>query len=177
MSRDSTHTHLHMHHPSHADLLEEFTLPLSSHPLPPLRAHHPYNSVLHAPPPHHHHHPAHPYPSHFTTASAPAAPTTAALPATHLASATTHASGALIAHDELDVPAHLLPPNPEDEDDVVPEMHAAFGIVGAMGGRGERAWRDFGALEEMVKGVGVKEEAVATGAMAGRGAAGGRLPR
>lgn len=55
--------------------------------------------------------------------------------------------------------------NPEDEDDVVPDMHAAFGInralgqgqegasgaggVGTMGQRREPVWRDFG-LEELV---------------------------
>lgn len=58
-----------------------------------------------------------------------------------------------------------MPVNPEDEDDVVPDMHAAFGInralgqgqegggVGPAGGAGharEPAWRDFG-LEELVR--------------------------
>ncbi len=60
-----------------------------------------------------------------------------------------------------------MPVNPEDEDDVVPDMHAAFGInralgqgqegttggVGAAAGAGharEPAWRDFG-LEELVR--------------------------
>lgn len=65
-----------------------------------------------------------------------------------------------------------MPVNPEDEDGVVPDMHAAFGIARAMGqagvpesggersGRGvlggqsrEDAWRDFG-LDELVAGVG-----------------------
>lgn len=63
-----------------------------------------------------------------------------------------------------------MPVNPEDEDGVVPDMHAAFGIVRAMGqsgapdqtgersGRGWNTnlrgeeWRDFG-LEELVGGV------------------------
>lgn len=54
--------------------------------------------------------------------------------------------------------------NPEDEDDVVPDMHAAFGInralgqgqesiggaAGAAGQAREPAWRDFG-LEELVR--------------------------
>lgn len=51
-----------------------------------------------------------------------------------------------------------MPVNPEDEDDVVPDMHAAFGINRALGqgqegGGGqtrEPAWRDFG-LEELVR--------------------------
>jgi len=65
-----------------------------------------------------------------------------------------------------------MPLNPEDEDGVVPDMHAAFGIARAMGqagvpessgersGRGllggqgrEDVWRDFG-LDELVAGVG-----------------------
>ncbi|EEY20429.1 conserved hypothetical protein [Verticillium alfalfae VaMs.102] len=33
--------------------------------------------------------------------------------------------------DEVYVPAHLQPVNPEDEDDVVPDQHAAFGITKA----------------------------------------------
>ena len=63
-----------------------------------------------------------------------------------------------------------MPINPEDEDDVVPDMHAAFGINRAMGqtgmpapsgersgrgnlgGRAEEVWRDLG-LEELVNGV------------------------
>lgn len=64
-----------------------------------------------------------------------------------------------------------MPINPEDEDDVVPDMHAAFGINRAMGqtgmpsasgeqsgrgilgsGRTEPVWRDLG-LEELVDGV------------------------
>lgn len=59
-----------------------------------------------------------------------------------------------------------MPVNPEDEDDVVPDMHAAFGINRALGqgqegagsgggGAGqtrEPAWRDFG-LEELVRGA------------------------
>lgn len=62
-----------------------------------------------------------------------------------------------------------MPLNPEDEDGVVPDMHAAFGISRAMGaaggqgdgsgngagaafGRGEGTWRDFG-LEGLVGGT------------------------
>lgn len=56
-----------------------------------------------------------------------------------------------------------MPLNPEDEDDVVPDMHAAFGInralgqggqAGGGGGAGtqrEPAWRDLG-LERLVEG-------------------------
>lgn len=56
------------------------------------------------------------------------------------------------------------PLNPEDEDDVVPDQHAAFGITRAMENRREAVWRDLG-LEELVNGrgrggVGVAGEAV-----------------
>lgn len=61
-----------------------------------------------------------------------------------------------------------MPVNPEDEDDVVPDMHAAFGITRALGQNGiggvtdggsggagagaqrEPAWRDLG-LERLVE--------------------------
>lgn len=66
-----------------------------------------------------------------------------------------------------------MPPNPEDEDDLVPDQHAAFGIAQAMaagrdrhgagggvgaesggaGGRGAPAWRDFEALDDLVRGT------------------------
>lgn len=42
--------------------------------------------------------------------------------------------------------------NPEDEDDVVPDQHAAFGIQKATALRREPAWRDFGLAELMAKG-------------------------
>lgn len=45
------------------------------------------------------------------------------------------------------------PPNPEDEDDVVPHQHAVFGITRAMERRHEAVWRDLG-LEALVNGQG-----------------------
>lgn len=63
------------------------------------------------------------------------------------------------------MPAHHQPVNPEDEDDVVPDQHAAFGIQKATLLRREPAWRDFGLAELMAKGP---------DAAAWRGAAGGR---
>lgn len=54
-----------------------------------------------------------------------------------------------------------MPLNPEDEDDVVPDQHAAFGITRAMAARREgreRAWRDFEGLGELVRGVGLDRE-------------------
>lgn len=57
--------------------------------------------------------------------------------------------------EEIFIPAQHQPLNPEDEDDVVPDQHAAFGIQQAgrvmrgEQGRGE-GWRDFG-LEALVR--------------------------
>ena len=59
-----------------------------------------------------------------------------------------------------------MPVNPEDEDDVVPDMHAAFGIQRALGQDGQEAgaqrepvWRDLG-LERLVEaGPGTREAA------------------
>ena len=46
------------------------------------------------------------------------------------------------------------PLNPEDEDDVVPDMHAAFGIQRATQKQKEPGWRDLG-LVELMNGLGV----------------------
>lgn len=79
--------------------------------------------------------------------------------------------------------------NPEDEDDVVPDQHAAFGIQKATALRREPAWRDFGLAELMAKGPeagawkggagGRKGGAGAAASGAGKKGAGGasRLPR
>lgn len=53
--------------------------------------------------------------------------------------------------EEIYVPPQYQPPNPEDEDDVVPDQHAAFGIARAMERRREAVWRDLG-LEGLVTG-------------------------
>ncbi|KAI9841146.1 MAG: hypothetical protein M1838_003689 [Thelocarpon superellum] len=51
--------------------------------------------------------------------------------------------------DEIYVPPHHQPINPEDEDDVVPDQHAAFGITRATQKTREAAWKDLG-LEELM---------------------------
>ncbi|KAF3384315.1 putative translation initiation factor eIF-2B subunit delta [Penicillium rolfsii] len=64
------------------------------------------------------------------------------------------------------------PPNPEDEDDVVPDQHAAFGIARVMERRHEAVWRDLG-LEALVNGQGHGGGAAAVnGGVGGAGAAG-----
>ncbi|KAF6223152.1 hypothetical protein HO173_013252 [Letharia columbiana] len=83
MSKDSSHTYIHLNEPRHADLFEEFTRP-----------------------PH-------------------------------------------LPHESIYVPPNHQPPNPEDEDDVVPDQHAAFGITRATQAKKESAWKDLG-LEGLV---------------------------
>lgn len=48
--------------------------------------------------------------------------------------------------------------NPEDEDDVVPDQHAAFGIKAATSAKREAVWKDL-RLEELVRG-GPEDEGV-----------------
>lgn len=54
------------------------------------------------------------------------------------------------------MPPHHQPPNPEDEDDVVPDQHAAFGITRVTQARKEAAWKDLG-LEELMRRGPVRE--------------------
>lgn len=54
--------------------------------------------------------------------------------------------------DEVYVPSQHQPVNPEDEDDVVPDQHAAFGIQRATQGHKEPAWKDLGLGDLMNKG-------------------------
>ncbi|KAK6083516.1 Apc13 domain-containing protein [Seiridium cupressi] len=54
--------------------------------------------------------------------------------------------------DEVYVPPHHQPINPEDEDDVVPDQHAAFGIQKATQKVKEPAWKDLGLAGLMGKG-------------------------
>ena len=49
------------------------------------------------------------------------------------------------------MPPHLQPINPEDEDDVVPDQHAAFGIQKATQKVREPAWKDLGLADLMRK--------------------------
>ena len=54
--------------------------------------------------------------------------------------------------DDIYVPPHNQPINPEDEDDVVPDQHAAFGIQRATQKTKEASWKDLGLAELMKKG-------------------------
>src|ERR1700712_3400571 len=57
--------------------------------------------------------------------------------------------------DEIYMPPQHQPLNPEDEDDVVPDMHAAFGIQRATQKQKEPGWRDFG-LTGLMNGLAVE---------------------
>lgn len=72
-----------------------------------------------------------------------------------------------LPEDEIYVPPQYQPINPEDEDDVVPDQHAAFGIQKATQRSKEPAWKDLGLGELMGKGP-------ASG-KAGEASGGGRL--
>lgn len=66
------------------------------------------------------------------------------------------------------MPPQNQPLNPEDEDDIVPDQHAAFGIQRATQKTKEAAWKDLGLSELMKKGpVHTGGPAVGTSKMAG----------
>ena len=79
--------------------------------------------------------------------------------------------------DEIYVPPQHQPVNPEDEDDVVPDQHAAFGIQRATQRVKEPVWKDLGLQDLMNKGPGTGKGASAAAAAA-KGTGGARaLPR
>ena len=76
-----------------------------------------------------------------------------------------------LAPENIYVPAHLEPLNPEDEDDVVPDQHAAFGIQRATQAKKEPTWRDLGLAELLSQGPRAAEGQSAGGGALGRGLA------
>jgi hypothetical protein len=62
----------------------------------------------------------------------------------------TNPTSSQLPSEDIYLPPHLQPVNPEDEDDVVPDQHAAFGIQRATQGKKEPAWRDLG-LDELMR--------------------------
>jgi len=90
----------------------------------------------------------------------------------------TNPTSSQLAPEDIYIPPHLQPVNPEDEDDVVPDQHAAFGIQRATQTKKESAWRDLG-LNELLRrgpGEGSRGNAGAAGASAGGAAAGSEEP-
>jgi len=57
-----------------------------------------------------------------------------------------------LPEDIIYVPPHLEPLNPEHEDEVIPNQHAAFGIQKATEKTREPAWKDLGLIELMKQG-------------------------
>ncbi|EXJ78502.1 hypothetical protein A1O1_08903 [Capronia coronata CBS 617.96] len=94
-----------------ADLFEEFCRPPSATSFSPLGA---SNNAQQAQQQQHHHH-------HQPNGAGGDGSGMAQLP------------GHFMPFEEIALPPHLMPLNPEDEDDVVPDMHAAFGINRALG--------------------------------------------
>jgi hypothetical protein len=79
----------------------------------------------------------------------------------------TNVTSSQLAPENIYIPPHLQPLNPEDEDDVVPDQHAAFGIQRATQAKKEPTWRDLG-LEELLR----RGPRAAGGQSAGAGALG-----
>ncbi|KMP08878.1 Apc13 domain-containing protein [Coccidioides immitis H538.4] len=120
MSKDSSPTYIHFHHPRLADLFEDFNRPYTS----------------------------------AASISSANNPSSIANPAHHAQnqSITASQTPSFLPIEDIFVLPQFQPVNPEDEDDVVPDQHAAFGITRAMDGRRETVWRDLG-LEELMRGV------------------------
>lgn len=62
----------------------------------------------------------------------------------------TNLTSSQLAPEDIYIPPHLQPVNPEDEDDVVPDQHAAFGIQRATQMKQEPVWRDLG-LDQLLR--------------------------
>ncbi|KAI4674727.1 uncharacterized protein J4E84_010468 [Alternaria hordeiaustralica] len=62
----------------------------------------------------------------------------------------TNLTSSQLTPEDIYIPPHLQPVNPEDEDDVVPDQHAAFGIQRATQTKKEPTWRDLG-LDELLR--------------------------
>ncbi|KAH7033349.1 Apc13p protein-domain-containing protein [Microdochium trichocladiopsis] len=74
--------------------------------------------------------------------------------------------------DEIYVAAQHQPINPEDEDDVVPDQHAAFGIQKATQRSKESAWKDLGLGELMSRGPPAGGSGAGAGTRSGAGGTG-----
>ena len=82
-----------------------------------------------------------------------------------------------LPEDDIYVPPQHQPINPKDEDDVVPDQHAAFGIQRATQKTREPAWKDLGLADLMNKGPGPGSAAGKAAAATTSGSKGKGLPR
>ncbi|KAK5698986.1 hypothetical protein LTR97_006635 [Elasticomyces elasticus] len=80
--------------------------------------------------------------------------------------ASSSSAGRLLATEDIYVPLNHQPINPDEEDDVVPDGHAAFGIQRAKQNK-EPAWRDLG-LEALMNGGPPQGQAKAGAQLSGR---------
>jgi hypothetical protein len=64
--------------------------------------------------------------------------------------------------EEIYVPPKHQPVNPEDEDDVVPDQHAAFGIQRAQQKSKEPAWKDL-SLDRLLSAGPPKKQGASSG--------------
>lgn len=80
----------------------------------------------------------------------------------------TNMTSSQLAPENIYIPPHLQPLNPEDEDDVVPDQHAAFGIQRATQVKKEPTWRDLGLEELLRRGPRAAESQSASGGDLGR---------
>ena len=83
----------------------------------------------------------------------------------------TNLTSSQLAPENIYIPPHLQPLNPEDEDDVVPDQHAAFGIQRATQAKKEPTWRDLGLEELLRRGPRAAQGQGAGGGALGRGTA------
>lgn len=127
-SKDSSATYLHMQHPELADFLEDFTRP--------------YNSQQQQSDPH----------SYVHHVGATATNGQTSVNVTYGASGTAQTVSSFLPIEDIYLPPQYQPANPEDEDDVVPDQHAAFGIARAMDRSRDAIWRDLG-LEGLFRGT------------------------
>ncbi|KIX08499.1 uncharacterized protein Z518_03155 [Rhinocladiella mackenziei CBS 650.93] len=118
ISRDSSATYIHLRSSRLADVFEEFCRPPSSTPFigPPNASNHQHQGQQ---------------PSNV--AGGQPSSTTGGVGTGIGDSSMTQLPGHFLPFEEIALPPHLMPLNPEDEDDVVPDMHAAFGINRALG--------------------------------------------
>ncbi|PGH34943.1 hypothetical protein GX50_02181 [[Emmonsia] crescens] len=149
-SKDSSPNHIHFHHPRLADLFEDFNRP--------------YTSI---------------FTSNTGTGTGtsssnahnPATTTTSTginNPSTNPSSTTPATINSFLPVEDIYVSPQHQPVNPEDEDDVVPDQHAVFGITRAMDARREVVWRDL-ALEELMRGARLAERSGGVGVIVGAG--------
>ncbi|KAF5846439.1 hypothetical protein GGP41_003851 [Bipolaris sorokiniana] len=86
----------------------------------------------------------------------------------------TNLTSSELSPEDIYIPPHLQPVNPEDEDDVVPDQHAAFGIQRATQAKKEPTWRDLGLEDLLRRGPAAEARSGGAAGVASGGGAGAR---